>query len=157
MIQTSNGAVAQKLLEAFMRIRRIGWRQSSIAGLTISEIMVLHVIRKAVASDGEGIRVSEISAHLNVASPTITQQINSLVTQGYVQRKIDSGDRRAVRITITDKGKKLLKEHSEAFLASINGLVEYLGEQDSLVLADLLGKVFTYFHESGQSSTNQAY
>ena len=147
MIQTNKNVVAEKLMESFVRFRRLNWRQSPSTGLTTSEIMVLYHIKKAVPSDSVGIKVSEISAHLNVASPTITQQMNNLETRGYVLRKIDSEDRRVVRITLTEKGENALQEHSQAFLASINGLVEYLGEKDSNELADLLAKVFTYFQK----------
>jgi len=155
MIKTQDNAVAQKLMESFMRFRRLNWRHNSVTGLTHGELMVLNVIRAAVLTNKEGIRVSDIGAHLSVASPTITQQVNNLVTQGYVQRNVDSEDRRAVRITITEKGEKALKEHSKAFLATVNDLVVFLGEEDSNELADLLGRVFTYFHESGSPNTIQ--
>jgi len=146
MIETDNKAVAEKLMESFIRFRRLSWRQNPMVGLTPGEIVVLHHIQRAVSTDAAGSKVTEISAHLNVASPTITQQINNLETRGFVRRNMDSEDRRVVRITITDKGETTLKEHSEAFMSTVNGLVEYLGEEDSNELADLLAKVFDYFH-----------
>lgn len=147
MIETDNKAVAEKLMESFIRFRRLSWRQNPTVGLTPGEIIVLHHIKKALSTDAAGSKVTEISAHLNVASPTITQQINNLETRGYVQRNMDSEDRRVVRITITDKGETTLKVHSEAFMSTVNGLVEYLGEEDSNELADLLAKVFDYFQK----------
>jgi DNA-binding MarR family transcriptional regulator len=155
-MQASKSAVAQKLLEAFVRMRRLGWKQSPVAGLTIGETIVLSCIKRAVSEDQTGIKVSDLSSLLNVASPTITQQITSLETRGFVSRKMDREDRRAVRITLTGKGEGALAEHREAFLASINGLVEYLGEEDSDKLADLLGRVFTYFHEVRQPDAYRA-
>jgi len=145
MVQAQHNAVAQKLMESFMRFRRLNWRQNSVTGLTAGELMVLNVIRAGTLTNRKGIRVSDIGAHLSVASPTITQQVNNLVTHGYVQRNIDSEDRRAVRITITEKGEKALNEHSKAFFSTINDLVVFLGEEDSIVLADLLGKVFDHY------------
>ncbi len=92
-------------------------------------------------------KVSELSNTLNVASPTITQQINNLETHGYVERSIDKEDRRVVRIKLTEKGLQAQRKAAEAFLVTVNGLVEYLGEEDTEKLAELMTKVSYYFTE----------
>jgi hypothetical protein len=57
-----------------------------------------------------------------------------------------------VRVSLTSKGQIMLKQASDDFLSSITGLVNYLGEQDSLVLADLLVRVSDYFQRVGDAS-----
>jgi DNA-binding MarR family transcriptional regulator len=153
---TNKSPVAEKLMEAFVRFRRLSWKQHPTADLTVGETIVLSCIYRAANTDEEGVKVSELSSLLNVASPTVTQQINSLESRGFVGRKMDSEDRRAVRITLTEKGESALVEHSKAFLARISGLVEYLGEEESDKLADLLGKAFTYFNEASQAGSHRA-
>src|SRR5206468_1039443 len=98
-------------------------------------MMVLFAIKGAIPADGSGLRVSEISSLLEVAAPTMTQQLNDLETRGFVVRRGDPADRRAVRITLTGKGLEALKSAHDAFLASYTGLVEYLGDDDSKELA----------------------
>ena len=112
--------------------------------------------KRATESEEAGIKVSEIGNLLNVASPTVTQQIKSLETHGFVERNIDKEDRRAVRVTLTDSGLCVVQVASDNYLASVNGLVEYLGEEDSKRLADLLQRVFFYFSEANPSGSNQA-
>lgn len=143
---------AHRLLEAFVRFRRLHWRQHSsavhpVSGLTPSEMILMSYIKDGAATGGEGVTVSELSNSLNVASPTITQQINSLETHSFVERSIDKEDRRVVRIRLTEKGLQAQQKASETLLATINGLVDYLGEEDSDRLADLMTKVFHYFSE----------
>ena len=87
----------------------------------------------------------------------MTQQIKSLETHGFVERNIDKEDRRAVRVTLTDSGLCVVQVASENYLASVNGLVEYLGEEDSKRLADLLQRVFFYFSEVNPSGSSQAH
>jgi DNA-binding MarR family transcriptional regulator len=147
MITDTENATAHRLFEAFMQFRRLHRKQGLIAGLTPGEVMILWRTQKAEADDAAGIKVSQISDHLNVASPTITQHINSLETQGLVERSMDKEDRRVVRVKLTDKGETVVTKVSEAFLARFSGLAEYLGEQQSNQLADLLSKAFTYFDE----------
>ena len=128
-----------------MQFRRFNHKQNTIAGLTHGEMMMLWCIQRAPANDTGGIKVSKISDLLNVASHTITQHINNLEMQGLVERTMDKEDRRVVRVRLTDKGLVVVVDASEAFLARFNGLAEYLGEEQSNQLADLLSKVFTYF------------
>jgi DNA-binding MarR family transcriptional regulator len=143
---------AQKLLEVFVRFRRLHtWQNSyaitSVSGLTPREMILMSYVKEGMGVDGQGVTVSELSNNLNVASPTITQQINNLETHGYVERSIDKDDRRVVRIRLTEKGLQAQQKASAAFLATVNGLVEYLGEEDSERLAELMTKVFQYFTE----------
>jgi len=139
---------AHKLMEAFVRFRRLHWRQNApTSGLKPSEMILMSYVKDGIGPDGEGVKVSDLSNTLNVASPTITQQINNLETHGYVERSIDKEDRRVVRIKLTDKGLQAQQKASEAFLATVNGLVDYLGEEDTEKLADLMTKVSYYFSE----------
>lgn len=137
---------AQKLMAAFKQFHRLK-KQSPVTDLKSSEVWVLFCIKKNVLPDSPGIKVSDISSALHVAAPTITQLVNSLETNGYVERAMDKEDRRAVRVRLTEKGERAMKKASEAFSESFNGLVEYLGEEKSSQLADLLSMVFTYFDE----------
>jgi len=151
-MNTTESRTAQKLLEAFTRYRRVGWRHTPVAGLTPSEMMVLWHVKNTTQPDC-GIKVSDISSHLNVAPPTVTQQINNLEANGYVERSMDKEDRRAVRVTLTPKGEQALREARDALLSSLTGLVDYLGEEDSEKLAELMSKVFVYFHEVRESGS----
>jgi DNA-binding MarR family transcriptional regulator len=100
--------------------------------------------------------VSEISKQLGVTSPTITQLLKGLEAHGLIERHIDTIDRRAVGIKLTAKGVMVAQQASDAFFASIKGLVEYLGEEQSDQLAELLSKVFRYFSERDLTVTDQA-
>lgn len=136
---------AQKLLEAFTQFHKLSWKQSPIAGLKSSEIRVLFAIKKMMKPDTSGIKMSDISNALRVASPTITQLINNLETNGFVERAMDKEDRRAVRVKLTSNGERAIEKASEAFFDAFSGLAEYLGEEDSNRLAELLSKTFAYF------------
>lgn len=138
---------AQKLMNSFMQFKKIGWQRRESIGHKPSEIMVLLSIYKKEQRGDTGATVSEISAQLHVTLPTVTQIANALETNGLVKRTMDPSDRRVVRITLTQQGKILAQEAVDTFTASFNGLIEYLGEEQSHQLADLLSKVFLYFNE----------
>ena len=152
-MNSNDHGVYQRLMEAFLQFDKLHWHHSSIAGLRHSELTVLYCIKRKAAADGPGIKVSEISKILKVTSPTITQFIKNLETKGVVERGIDKKDRRAVPIRLTDKGEITVKKAMDAIFASFDGLVEYLGEEDSSRLIVLLAKVFSYFDEMNRRNS----
>jgi DNA-binding MarR family transcriptional regulator len=155
-MDSNTGATEQKLFRSFMQFHKAAWHQRSIAGCTPSEIRVLFCIRKGAGPHTPEIKVSEISKHLHVTSPTVTQLLKGLEAKRLIERRIDPTDRRAVGITLTEEGEKVTQQAAEAFSASLNGLIEYLGEEQSNQLADLLSKVVRYYNEK-EASENSFY
>ncbi|HLZ57723.1 MAG TPA: MarR family transcriptional regulator [Ktedonosporobacter sp.] len=147
-----------KLMRAFMQFGRAEWHQRSIAGCKPSEIRVLFCIKKGLMAGCHGmksddvktpveLKVSDISRLLHVTSPTVTQLLKGLEANGLVERHIDPTDRRSVGITLTRKGEQVTQQAADAFSDSFHGLMEFLGEDESNELADLLFKVSRYYHE----------
>jgi DNA-binding MarR family transcriptional regulator len=149
-------ATEQKLLNALIQFKRLGWYQRAVAGCKPSEIRVLFCVKEGTNADLPEMKVSEISKQMGVTSPTITQLLKSLEAHGLIERNVDPIDRRAVGIKLTIKGRKVAQQAMDAFLASIKGLVEYLGEEESHQFAELLFKAFHYFSEREASCAYQA-
>ncbi|CAJ1317645.1 hypothetical protein PTI45_02230 [Paenibacillus nuruki] len=139
--------MGEELLRAFRLFRKADWRQKPVAGYKPSEIMALICIGNKADSVSCGMQVSELSRLLRVTSPTVTQLIKGMENDGLVERNMDQSDRRAVRVTLTDKGAAIMEQSLAVFKTSFEGLVDYLGEEDSRKLTELLGRVFSYFQE----------
>jgi DNA-binding MarR family transcriptional regulator len=150
-MDANNKPTAQKRLRALMQCRRAEWHQRSIAGYKPSEIKVLFCIKKGVSPSTPEIKVSEISKRLHVTSPTVTQLIKGLEVNGLIERNIDPEDRRSVGIKLTEKGEMITQQAAAAFEESVNGLIGYLGEEQSNQLAELLMKAFRYYDEKAVS------
>jgi DNA-binding MarR family transcriptional regulator len=146
-------ATAQKLFRSFMKFHKAQWHEEPVAGCKPSEIRVLFCIKKGGNPE---IRVSEISKYLNVTPPTVTQLVKGLEANGLVKRHTDPADRRTSSFTLTEKGEIVTQKASKAFAESLNGLIEYLGEEESNQLADLLIKVSHYYEERA-ASTQESY
>ncbi len=137
----------QRLLRMLMEFRKLRWHQPSIVGYKPSEIKVLVCIKKGKNMHGPEINVSEISKRLRVTSPTITQLLNGLEAHGLITRHIDPTDRRSISLTLTDKGELVAQQAMDMFLESMRGLINYLGEEQTNQLIDLLSTTFCYFQE----------
>lgn len=54
------------------------------------------------------LKPSEISKIFSISKPNVTTLVDRLEKNGYVHRNHDDSDRRVVRVSLTDKGKKLV-------------------------------------------------
>ncbi|MBM7656070.1 MarR family winged helix-turn-helix transcriptional regulator [Neobacillus cucumis] len=137
---------AQKLISAFQQFRKTGRQEKKIGRFNPSEFRVLALIQRAKENNSE-MKVSEISQKLRVTPPTVTQIINVLEKDGFIERTINQEDRRAVKIRLTEAGIKAAEQARKKFSETFLGLVDYLGEKESQQLADLLFKVHDYFEQ----------
>ncbi|MGG4342582.1 MarR family winged helix-turn-helix transcriptional regulator [Paenibacillus lautus] len=146
-------SVAGRLLYSIRMFHKQEWDRHLISGHTPGEIRVLMGLKHHIVPDGPGMKVSEISSMMNVTSPTITQFINALESKGLVERVMDVQDRRAVRVQLTEEGNRVVQETYQNVRNNFNELVEFLGEEDSVKLTELLTKVY-HFREQ-KHKTNE--
>ena len=139
--------IAQKLLKSFMQFRKTGWHDKKIAGYNPSEFKVLATIRHGANDLNAEMKISEISKLLQVTPPTVTQIINTLEKDGLVERMVDPEDRRAVKIKLSEAGMEATEKARKVFSQTFLGLIDFLGEEDSEQLANLLSKAHEYFNE----------
>jgi DNA-binding MarR family transcriptional regulator len=78
------------------------------AGLRISPAG-LGVLRVLLA--GDGLKSSDVAARGWSSPGTLTSVVNTLVREGYVERRSDSGDRRVVRLFVTDRGRQVCEDY----------------------------------------------
>jgi DNA-binding MarR family transcriptional regulator len=75
------------------------------AGLKVS-LAGLGVLRVLMGADG--LKASEVADRAWSSPGTLTSVVNTLVRDGFVQRKADDSDRRVVRLYITEPGRAVV-------------------------------------------------
>jgi DNA-binding MarR family transcriptional regulator len=78
------------------------------AGLRISPAG-LGVLRVLLA--GDGLKSSDVAARGWSSPGTLTSVVNTLVREGYVERRPDPADRRVVRLYVTDEGRRICADY----------------------------------------------
>ncbi len=74
-------------------------------GLTYPQYLVMLVLWEQ-----DGLTVKEIGHQLHLASGTLSPLLKRLQAMGYVQRSRDLADERQVRVTLTERGRKIRKQ-----------------------------------------------
>ena len=114
MGSNSSSSLSGQLRIAVLRLSR-RLRQEAAGEVTASQMSALFSVAKA-----GNLSLGELATIERVAPPSMTRIASRLEQEGLVQRVAHVGDRRVVRIELTELGEKLLQEtraRGDAFLA----------------------------------------
>ncbi|MDY7101529.1 MAG: MarR family transcriptional regulator [Actinomycetota bacterium] len=107
-------------------------------GLQRWEFDVLATLRR---HRGGPLTAGELAAAMMVASASMTNRIDRLVTRGFVSRTVDPSSRRRVLISLSDAGRALVDEVVSTHVAAEDRLLAGLDEGERAGLADLLRRL----------------
>jgi DNA-binding MarR family transcriptional regulator len=85
--------------------------------------------------------VSEIAKRFLISKPQMTYLINQLVKAGLVERQSNAEDRRVTDISLTSRGRIVLKQCQETFKNNLREQLSYLNGQELEGLAQSLIKI----------------
>jgi DNA-binding MarR family transcriptional regulator len=89
----------------------------------------------------DGLKMNELSRRMMVTGGNVTGITDQLVAEGLVDRVDVAGDRRAYRVRLTPKGRKLFIEMASQHESWIVDAFAGLSDKDIATLHRLLGKV----------------
>ncbi len=107
-------------------------------GLTGEQYNILRILRGA---GSEGHPSGEIGCRMIDRSPDVTRRIDTLARQGFVERERSTGDKRVVRVHITEKGLGLLNSITPKLEVFEQRIVGEINEEDLHRLAMLCEKM----------------
>lgn len=139
--------LTQELARTMERFRRLGGQNKSRHGIRQSEFILLKTLFEFKDSDARGMKVSDLSTKLNITPAGVTHMINSLEEAGLIERLADPADRRVVLVRPTDKSLEIIEKMHAEHLDFLQGLVDFLGDQDSKELIRLLTTALEYLKE----------
>jgi DNA-binding MarR family transcriptional regulator len=89
----------------------------------------------------DGIRLSELSAHLRIAPRSTTEVVDGLETRGLIERSPDPEDRRATLVALTKEGARVIKAIQSARGAEAERIFGQLSATDRTHLTRILRKL----------------
>ena len=116
---------ASRLLGAY------GQQTVNAAGLKVS-MAGLGVLRGLMARDG--LKSTEVAEQAWCTPGTVTTVVNTLVKDGFVERRPDEADRRVVRLYITDQGRALISYYVPQAAAAWRKAFDFVDSDDEAVV-----------------------
>ena len=108
--------------------------------LTYSQLWVLHVVK-----EHDGIGVKEIADLLGITSSAVTQLVDTLVKRGYLSRERSPEDRRALKVRLSDQGKKQVDVLQ---MKNLEKLFDVFDDEELLKYCELNKKIINRILES---------
>jgi DNA-binding MarR family transcriptional regulator len=143
------------LHQLFIRAGRYMGRGIHELGLSPGEARVLRTLH--LQGNSKGMNPSSISTTLGVRQPTLTPIFNSLEKKGYIARQRDVGDRRRVRITLTDHGREDLTACLQQKHRLLSRVEECLTAEEIEQLIRILTKVDAFIQQERLKQEKEEY
>jgi DNA-binding MarR family transcriptional regulator len=114
------------------------------AGLRISPAG-LGVLRVLLA--GDGLKSGDVATRGRSSPGTLTSVVNTLVREGYVERRSDAGDRRVVRLFVTGKGRQIVEEYYSLAAPQWREAFDFVDPADEPVIRKFFVDMIEHFSE----------
>jgi DNA-binding MarR family transcriptional regulator len=89
----------------------------------------------------DGLRMSELASRARLAKQTITTMVRLVERDGFVQRRADPDDARAMRVYLTERGRKFRPVAEQELMRLDANITEILGERRTASLRASLAQL----------------
>jgi DNA-binding MarR family transcriptional regulator len=128
---TEDAPLQALILSATRLMGAYGQASVRAAGLKLS-LAGLGVLRVLMGEDG--LKASEVADRAWSSPGTLTSVVNTLVRDGFVERRADETDRRVVRLYITDQGRTVITYYRNQAAASWRKAFDFVDSDDEAVV-----------------------
>ena len=141
------------LVDAFDEILKT--EELALSGdLSLREIHLIVAVCRAVDQERDN-RATAIAAAQGVTAGTLTTSVTSLERRGYLERRRDEQDKRAVRIYPTGKGREAERRHAAFHREMVSGVLDILDEGETLSLVRALAGITNFFRRKQHDTKEQ--
>ncbi|MFD1661570.1 MarR family winged helix-turn-helix transcriptional regulator [Streptomyces caeni] len=140
---------ARVLTEAVTRLRR-ALRSSIRTDYPWETLPMAQVELLQVLGEHSPTRISDLAARRRLAPSTVSGLISQMITAGLVARDVDSADRRASVVTLTDAGRKKLTAWTTAHERRIDAALAALDDSSRAAIAHALPALFQLAEHLGE-------
>ena len=126
------------LMRLARRWRHLGSADAGVRGLAPHQQRALLALARLTRRAEGGVRVSVLAKHLGIAPRSATEVADALESAGLIGRAPDPSARRAVLLTLTDAGRRIVGEVRDRRRAAGDAALGVLSPADRAELRRLL-------------------
>lgn len=121
--------------------------ESECCGVSLSQCHVLMEIRELGEST-----IKDLSEILELDKSTLSRTVDGMLNIGLVNREIDPEDRRFMKLSLTEQGKKLadsINEKCDSYYESVFGLIPQKEHSVIVSVVETIGKTMNALRKKG--------
>jgi DNA-binding MarR family transcriptional regulator len=154
---TTEAAASKARLRLWLRILKVSRAMESELrerlrtefGTTLPRFDVMAALDRAE----KGLRMSELSGVLRVSNGNVTGIVDRLVSEGMIVRVPVEGDRRAMTVRLTAKGRTHFADLAKAHEGWVDELLQAIDAGEAENLIAMLGRIGDWRDKTGQDGT----
>lgn len=108
-------------------------------GIGPRDLRILDVISEL--SERGQVRISDVSARLGIARPSVTRDISRLEREGHLQKNPSPDDKRIVFVSLTESGRELQRVYAEEYHEHLAELFSGFEDSQFEQVADTINAV----------------
>ena len=135
----------------------LAWEEQALTKVGASDLSVkeLHVLEAVHDQTALGRNtMTAVADVLSIRVSSLTTAVNTLVRKGYLERGGEPGDRRVIRIRLTEKGEQANQLHSQFHAKMIDSVAQRLGDMELEILTASLRQLDQFFTEMARQETS---
>ena len=113
-------------------------RTGKMPEITMTQVQIIGCV---LFSPEQSVRIRDISEELGITPGGVSQQVETLVRLGLLDRKTDAKDRRAVCITLSEEGKALNRRLDDWLTGLFHRLLDGVPEGKRRTFVEVLDKM----------------
>jgi MarR family transcriptional regulator, organic hydroperoxide resistance regulator len=124
--------IRKEIMYSVFRMQKALYRlvreDAARVGITEVQLMILYTLWKK-----ENIRLNDLAEKLNLSNSNVSGTVDRLVNAGLVVREISKHDRRAVILSLTDKGRETIKKafnHESVLIQRLKRIEQAFKEEE---------------------------
>jgi len=126
--------VVQKFINEFLNKTVFQKQEEQSSGLAVSQIKALFAFR----DEEKAYPIGELGRNARFKRTTMTNVVDCLASKGIAERFKEDGDRRVIKVRLTDKGKKIRSEFCRKRRQEMKAIFSKLNENEIRALIDHL-------------------
>ena len=127
-----------------MRRARAEARRRALPGTSIPQARVLHFL-----GQNPGASLSEVAEFVGLTMPSTSKLVQRLVSQGVVERRDGSDDRRRINLSLTEQGQTALARARLETREQLAHNLQHLSPRELATISDALKVLNRAFSEGG--------
>lgn len=137
-------AILNRVRQLVRALRAFEKQAQTRFGLGAAQMFILHVLQHH-----DELSMNELADRTATDQSSVSLAVGKLVTEGYVRRDVSEEDRRQVRLSLTARGRTLVKRSPPAAQERIMDSVEAMPPGERAQLMALLDKLMAGMTTSG--------
>jgi len=91
-----------------------------------------------ILENHDGLSLSELSSRMNMEKGSVSPVVHTLVEQGFCERSRDAGDRRVLRLHLTEAGREAMNTHIRELSVLVRKNLEPVSAKDRAAMRTAL-------------------